>query len=155
MYVSSYENKLREVIDNQIKDLEQPECDLVKKLCDTMHERIVQRMHDDMKDYFMSNLRDDICHEAARLAEMHIQTALTGDEKEIKNMFGFNDFYKEKPVYYGSHPYQWDLIDAISARNPGVFVNEKIEQQAGRIRQLEADLARRLTYCENYHEPKP
>lgn len=152
MYISSYEAKLRELVDREIKDLEDPESDLIKKLCDTMHERIVQRMHDEMKDYFISNLRDDLCREASRMAEERIEAVLSGDDDEIKNLFGFHRHYKDRPVYDGRHPHQWDLIDSITARNPGLFINEKIEQQAGYIEQLESDLARHKQYCANHHD---
>ncbi len=151
MYVSIYDGVIDEAFRKGIDGLSETQEATIKVVIDELLERVSEGLRNSMKDWLIENLKDDIARKAAETAERMIESALAGDEDQIINLFGFYSHYKDRPVYGGKHPRQWDLLNAIIAKNPEPFVNEKIQQQASYIKQFEADFARHKQYCEDNH----
>jgi hypothetical protein len=121
---------------------------LVKKIVDDIWYEVVQRLHDSIDDYLGENLKDTLCARAAEVAEHMLRDALAGDDKELRNLFGFNDWYM-KHSYVGQLPTQWALIDALAKRHQGLIVDERIKQRDREIELLRlciTNLKRELAY---------
>lgn len=140
-YVSSYDEVFRKAfagaIEQMPEDHEAAIKDIYGKISDAVLEQLENYVQNDMK----SNLDGAICHAAKDVAESMLRSALAGDDAQIRNLFGFNDWYM-KHAYRGSLPTQWKLIDAIVERKPELFVNEKLAQQAAEIKELQAQAER-------------
>jgi hypothetical protein len=146
MYVSSYEEAFRKAFDQAIEqDALRDRTDVVKKLTDTLWEEVASKIRESIDTWLMDNIKDDICREAAKVAESMLSNAIAGDDKELRNLFGFNDWYM-KHAYIGRMPTQWALLDVIIKRHPDLFTNEKIAQQETELTMLRADLARLREY---------
>ncbi len=151
MYVNSYDKVFMEAYDRGVIDMPKELPDVVKKITDDIFEKVLNNLFDYIADDMKRNLDDSIRANAAKVAESMLMNALAGDDKEIRNLFGFNDWYM-KNLYIGSHPKQWDLIDAIVKRNPDLFVNEKITQLSGQVAHLQKENARMNTYITEMRE---
>ena len=113
------------------------------------------RIEDYVRDEMGSNAAIGLRDTAARMAESMLSNALAGDDKTIRNLFGFNDWYM-KTLYMGSLPTQWALIDAIVARCPDIFAEERVKQRDAEIVELNrkiANLTRQLEWLKNPENP--
>jgi hypothetical protein len=150
-YVSSYDQVFMDAFDKGIKEMPQDLSDLVKVVLDKVHEDVLEKVRYYIMDDMKSNLDNDIRDHASNVASSMLANALAGDNKEIRNLFGFSDWYM-KHLYIGDKPTQWALIDAIVARQPDLFVSERIAQRDAEIVNLNqqiANLARQLDYMKN------
>lgn len=118
---------------------------LKKEIVDNVFQDIVHQVEGYISDQMAMNLDDMIREKAREVAESMLMNAIAGDDKDIKNLFGFDDWYM-KHSYIGSMPTQWKLIDALMERKPELFTNEKIAQQKSQIDLLEKELARVTEY---------
>jgi hypothetical protein len=112
---------------------------LVKKLVDEIWEQAVTQLHNSIDDYLGENLKDATRRRAAEVAEHMLRDALAGDDKQLRNLFGFNEWYM-KHAYSGNFPTQWALLDVLIARRPDLLVDEKIRQQAREIELLKQNI---------------
>ena len=135
----------------------------IKKIADEVIARIVERIEDDIRGRFLENMRDAVCAKAAEVAAQMIESALTGDQNEIRRIFGF---YEHRPgdekhlALWGHKPTAWGLINAIVAANPAVFQTEALRQRDETILALEDerkkliknqnDLAEQLAVARGY-----
>ena len=114
---------------------------VIKLLLDKTFEEVATKI----ENYILENLRDKLKEEvkdvAAEVAESMLCSALAGDNQEIKNLFGFHSWYNQR-AYVGKLPTQWALIDAIVARNPGLFESERIKQLETDVQYLKEENAR-------------
>ena len=149
VYVSSYEDDLREGLAEAISKLPDEHKEMINKITDTICEAIQEKVRYNTEEYLAESIKDDICHRASKVAESMIMSALAGDDKEIKNLFGFNDWYM-KNLYMGKLPREWALIDAIAERKPEIFHDEKIKQQEAQIVELQREVARLKNYWAGY-----
>jgi hypothetical protein len=150
-FVSSYDQAFLDAFDKGIKEMPQDLSGLVKATLDRVHEEVLSSLQFYIQDDMKSNLDREIRSHAADVASSMLANALAGDDKEIRNLFGFNDWYM-KNLYLGREPTQWALIDAIVARRPDVFVDERIAQRDAEIQELNrrvANLMRRVEHLEN------
>ena len=152
-YVSSYDQAFMDAFDKGIKEMPDTLQNMVKTMLDKFHDEILGNLQYYIQDEMKSNLDGEIRGHAAKVAESMLANALAGDDREIRNLFGFNDWYM-KHLYIGSKPTQWALIDALVERRPDIFVNERIAQRDAEIMQLNqqvSNLQRQLNYMkENY-----
>ena len=130
VYVNSFEQNFRDAFDESA-ELPEDYCNLIKKIEDNIWEAVQNKLRDNTVEYLKSNIQDDICAEAAKVAESMISNALAGDDETLRNLFGFSDWYL-KHRYIGDHLTQYKLLDMLVERNPQFFSDEKIKQ-------LEAD----------------
>lgn len=124
---------------------------LVKKLIDDIWESVVQQLQDSISDYLYENLKDRMCDSASKVAESMLTNALAGDSKELRNLFGFNEWYT-KHLYSGRLPTQWALVDALALRHKDLIVDERIKQRDAEIAGLKQQIsnqARRIAHMEN------
>lgn len=155
MHVSSYEETIRAAFDKALDEFTPDDKNkLVKNLADTVCADVVDRVRDYIDDHLYQNIKGAVCQKAAEVAESMLRNALAGDDKTIRNLFGFNDWYM-KHAYVGRLPTQWALIDAIIERKPELFAEERAAQQARHIEvltaendRLKAELARQRDYYE-------
>jgi hypothetical protein len=148
-HVSSYDDVFKNAYDKGVKEMPAELPELVKKIVDNFHEDVLTRLHYYIVDEMKPNIDRDICDHAAKVAESMISNALAGDDATIRNLFGFNEWYMTH-LYAGKLPTQWALIDAIAKRNPDLFVNEKIAQQAAEIAELNNVIARQKDTIEYF-----
>ena len=139
-YVSAYDQVFLDAFDKGIKEMPQDLSGLVKTMLDKMHEEVLSSLQYYIADEMKSNLDLEIRDHASKVASSMLANALAGDDKEIRSLFGFNEWYMKHP-YSGSRPTQWGPIDAITARRPDLFVSERIAQRDAEI----ADLNQRIT----------
>lgn len=150
VYVSSYEDVLRDGLEEAISKLPENHKDMINKITDTICQEIQENVRYNTEAYLAESIKDDITSRAAKVAESMLMNALAGDDKTIRNLFGFNDWYM-KNLYLGrSLPTQWALIDAIAKRNPDIFSDERISQQAAQIKALQAECTRLKNYWEGF-----
>lgn len=147
--VSSYEEVFRDAFDKAFGELPEQYPDLVKQVCDKIYEAVVERVRDDVRDYLAENIKDDLCRKAAEMAESMLMNALAGDDKEIRNLFGFSDWYM-RHLYLGQLPTQWALIDAITDRRPDIFLDERIKQREAEILNLKNENQRIRQLAEHW-----
>lgn len=112
---------------------------LVKKLVDEVWETAVSHLHASIDDYLGENLKDATKQRAAEVAEHMLRDALAGDDKQLRNLFGFNDWYM-KHTYTGNFPTQWALLDVLIARRPDLMVDERIKQRDREIELLRQNI---------------
>jgi hypothetical protein len=152
-FVSSYDQAFMDAFDKGIDQMPDKLPDLVKTLLDKVHEDVLDPLRNFIADEMKSILNAEIRDQAARVASSMLANALAGDSKEIRNLFGFSNWYM-KHLYLGKYPTQWALIDAIVARRPDLFVDERIAQRDAEILNLNQEVTRlkqRLDYmAENY-----
>ncbi len=149
VYVSSYEDDLREGLAEAISKLPDEHKEMINKITDTICEAIQENVRYNTEAYLAESIKDDICSRAAKVAESMIMNALAGDEKEIKNLFGFNDWYM-KNLYTGELPREWALIEAIVERKPDLFNDERFKQKDAEIANWKREAARLKKYWEGY-----
>lgn len=149
VYVTPYEEKLREGLEKAISEIPDDHKKMIDKITDTICESIQERVRSNTQEYLAASIQDDIFHRAAKVAESMLMNALAGEDKEIRNLFGFSDYYM-KSLYLGKLPTQWALIDAIAKRNPKIFGDERIKQQEAQISDLQRELTRVRSYWEGY-----
>src|SRR6185437_13397980 len=150
-FVSSYDQAFLDAFDKGIKEMPKDLSGLVKATLDRVHDDVLSSLQFYIQHDMQSNLDGEIRSHAAEVASSMLANALAGDDKEIRNLFGFNDWYM-KHLYMGSTPTQWALIDAIVARRPDLFVDERIAQRDAEVRELNrqiANLKRRIEHLEN------
>lgn len=153
-YVSSWDEEFRttfrKAFDRAIE--EQPDrAPLVKKLIDEIWEQVVTSLQDSISDYLYENMKDRICDAASKVAESMLANALAGDSKELRNLFGFNDWYM-KHLYSGKLPTQWALIDALALRHKDLIVDERVKQRDAQLADKDAKIAnlhRHVEYLKN------
>lgn len=154
-YVSPYADEIRETLGKGFDAAMEAQPDrapLVKKLVDTIYEEVVTQLHDSIDLYLGENLRDALCGQAAKIAESMLMNALAGDNAELRNLFGFHDWYMKHARNFDRLPSQWALVDALVQRNPALFVDERIAQRDSEIAMLKAAnlrLNERLEYLKN------
>jgi len=131
VYVSRFE----EALDVALVELPEKHTDMINNITDTICGAIQERVRECTVDYLADSIKEDISERAAKVAESMLMNALAGDDQTIRNLFDFNSYYM-KNLYLGSLPTQWALIDAIAERNPKLFSDERIKQQAAQIVEL-------------------
>ena len=151
MYVNSYDEVFKEAFKKGVDTMPDKLKEIVKTLSDTIHEQVLDNLFYTIENDMKDNLDCAISSTAAKVCESMLMNALAGDDKEIRNLFGFNDWYM-KSLYLGQMPTQWALIDAIIAKNPEVFVNERIAQQARVIEELNRTSIRQKEYIAQLRE---
>jgi hypothetical protein len=132
-YVSMYEREFREAFSHSLDALDtEPFEQSVKKIVERIADDVVYRVHDDVRDRLISSIGDSICAKAAEVATRMLESALAGDEKEIKQLFGFYDYREGGMAHMAFHfspkPQRWQLIEALMERGPDVFIDERIGQ---------------------------
>ena len=149
--VSSFEDRFREAFDTA-KDLPQDYEDLIKRIEDYIWDKVQNKLREGTVYYLKDNIQDDICQEAASVAESMLRNALAGDNKTLRNLFGFSDWYM-RHRYLGDHPTEYALLDHLIQRHPDLFVNEKIAQLETDNAALKKEINRiRTYYREKYEE---
>jgi hypothetical protein len=126
---------------------------IVKAMVDQVHDEALDQLTSYITDEMRSNINAEIRNQAASVASSMLANALAGDDRQIRTLFGFNDWYM-KHLYSGSKPTQWALIDALVARRPDLFVSERIAQRDAEIGLLTQEVCRlkeRLAYMENHY----
>lgn len=138
-FVNSYEKIFRDAFDRGLEAIRPEDKEaLVKKLVDEICEATVDRVRSAIDEDLLANVRDNLCREAARVAESMLMTALAGDDAALRNLFGFDDWYMKTP-YVGQLPTQWKLIEALIERRPDLFVDERIAQRDAEVEALRRD----------------
>lgn len=148
-----YVNRFQEALDVALGKLPEKHMDMIKKITDTICEAVQENVRYNTEEYLADSIKDDIAGRAAKVAESMLMNALAGDDKTIRNLFGFNDYYM-KNLYLGRLPTEWALIDAIAERNPKIFSDEMIKQQAAQIEELQKTCDRLRKYCDDHHKEK-
>ena len=134
-FVSSYDEVFVNAFDKGIKEMPTDLSKLVTTMLDKFHEEVLSSLLNSIVDDMKGNLDREIMDYAAKVASSMLANALAGDSKEIRNLFGFNEWYM-KYLYAGSRPTQWALIDAIVERRPDIIVDERIRQRDAEIAEL-------------------
>lgn len=141
-YVSSYDQVFREAFASGLDHMPlEHQGEAIKKIYDAITEAVLDRLENYIAGDMKSNLDDELCRTAAKVAESMLMSAIAGEDKQIKNLFGFNDFYMKNP-YMGQLPTQWKLLDSIIERRPDLFIDEKLSQQAVEIDALRSQIKR-------------
>ena len=151
--VSRYDDAFIEAFGRGVEELPDAQTKLVKDIVDRIQEEVVTQIEAYVRDDMARNCSDALRETAAQMTESMLSNALAGDNYTIRNLFGFNDWYL-KSLYIGPRPTQWALIDAIVARCPDVFLDERLAQrdaEIARMAQDKANLMRRIQYLENPH----
>lgn len=149
MYVSSYEESLRDGLDKALSQLPEDHKKMIDKITDTICEAIQENVRYNTETYLAESIKDDITSRAAKVAESMLMNAIAGDDKEIKNLFGFNDWYM-KNLYMGKLPREWSLIEAIVERKPEIFIDERFKQKDAQIANLQREVAQLKNYWDGY-----
>jgi hypothetical protein len=149
MHVSSYEEVLREGLDKALSELPEDHKQMINKITDTICEAIQESVRYNTEAYLAEAIKDDIASRAAKVAESMLMNAISGDDKTIRNLFGFNDWYM-KNLYMGKLPREWALIEAIVERKPDLFNDERFKQKDAQIANLQREVARLKNYWEGY-----
>lgn len=132
-FVSSYEEQFMEAFDRGVQQLPEDRTKIVKDIVDKIHEEVITQLHYYIEDDLKKSLDDQIRDHASKVASSMLANALAGDDREIRNLFGFSDWYMKYAGVSGDLPTQWKLIDALVARRPDVFVDERIKQREREI----------------------
>ncbi|MDY3551461.1 hypothetical protein R5W24_000537 [Gemmata sp. JC717] len=149
VYVSSYEEALRDGLAEALSSLPDDHKEMIDEITDMICEKVQEQVRYNTEAYLAESIKDDITTRAAKVAESMLMNALAGDDRTIRNLFGFNDWYM-KSLYSGRLPTEWALIDAIIERKPELFLDERLKQNAALIKQLQAECARLRNYWEGY-----
>lgn len=146
MYVGSYDEAFRTAFANALEDIQKdPFEDTVKNLVNRIGEDVLDRVRDQISDTMISDVGDKICAKAAEVATRMLEEALAGDDDQLRNLFGFYSHQQRYDFYY--HSQRWVLIEALMARRPDFFVDERLAQLEGKIEALQkqnASLQERL-----------
>lgn len=133
-FVSSYDDAVRKAFDAfEFKDKEK----IVTTLVDEIIEQVVDKARDEISSSLLADIQDDICRRAARIASSMLADALAGNDEQIRSLFGFDDYYLQHRFSDSRFPTQWNLIEAIAARRPDLFVDERIKQLEWKLGELE------------------
>lgn len=151
VYVNQYQDTIQDAFKLATENLPDDHTKLVNDISDKICEQVSEKVRDLTTEYLFVNMADDIQRVAAKTAESMIMNALAGDDRELRNLFGFSDWYM-KNLYLGALPTQWELIDKLMERQPDVFCNEKIAQQQAEIEQLRHDKIRLTEYIKSMRE---
>jgi len=127
IFVSSYEKAIRDAFDSVSNDLPGDHEKLITKISDEICEAVSENIRNRVRDYLMENIKDDICRDAASVAESMLANAMAGDDKQLRNLFGFNEWYM-KHLYTGNYPTQYALLDMLIKRHPTLFADERMRQ---------------------------
>jgi hypothetical protein len=118
-----------------VEELPEDKTQLVKDIVEKIHEQVIESIEEYIWNEMASKAADKLRDTAAKMAESMLSNALAGDDEAIRNLFGFNGWYM-KSFYIGTRPKQWALIDAIVARRPDIFVDERVKQRDAEIVEL-------------------
>jgi hypothetical protein len=140
-FVSGYEQAFLDAFGRGIEELPEEHAALVKAIVDKIHEEVSDRIMQHVNEEMASAAADHLRDVAAKMCSSMLGNALAGDDKQIRNLFGFNDWYL-KHGYLGDHPTEWKLIDAIVERRPDIFLDERLAQRDREIADLRRDLQR-------------
>ena len=146
MYVSTYDPIFRKAFEGACAGFDETaQAVLSDKFAKCMREALYE-LQGDIENNMASNMEDELCRRAASVAEQMIQAALAGDDKTIRNLFGFYDGYHSE-VYPSdllryNLPQQWRLVNAIVVANPTLFQDERFRQQESTIESLRAEVAK-------------
>lgn len=150
VFVSPFEEQFTESLTKATEDLPEQYEELIKDIEDKIWNAVQDKLRDSTVHYLKDNMKDDILQHAAKVAESMISNALAGDDKTLRNLFGFSDWYM-KNRYLGEHPREYKLLDMLVERHPDFFVNEKIKQLETDNKALNHELQRlRAYYYEKY-----
>jgi len=127
MYVSIYNETFDKAIENSIEQMPDRVVDLAKTMTDAIFDRVWTNLEEYILNDMKANLDSNLKNAAAKIAESMLMNALAGDDKEIRNLFGFSDYYM-RHMYIGNLPTQWSLITAIVKSNPDLFKDERLNQ---------------------------
>lgn len=141
-FVSSYEEQFMEAFDRGIQQLPEDRTKVVKDIVDKIHEEVISQLHYYIEDDLKKNVDDQIRDHASKVASSMLANALAGDDQQIRKLFGFNDWYMKYAGVNRDLPTQWALIDALVARRPDIFVDERITQRDAEIKNLTERVAR-------------
>lgn len=147
-FVSTYDEVFKEAFSKGIQEMPESLPGLVKDILDKVHEEVLQSLGNYIQDEMKSNMDREIMGFASEVTESMLSNALAGDSKEIRNLFGFNEWYM-KHLYMGKKPTQWALIDALVARRPDLIIDERISQRDVEIQELNrqiSNLQNRIDY---------
>lgn len=150
--VSSFDEKFMEAFGRGCDAIPSDQTKTIKKIIDQIHESVVSDLQYYIEEDLKQNMNHTIRDEASRVASSMLANALAGDDKEIRNLFGFNEWYMKHHFTFGTLPSQWALIDALVARRPDLFVSERIAQREAEISALQASVARQKEYIERLIE---
>lgn len=149
MHVSSYEDEFRESLDKALSELPEDHKKMINKVTGTICEAIQEQVRYNTENYLAEAIKDDIAQRAAKVAESMLMNALAGDDHTLRNLFGFSDWYM-KNLYLGKLPTQWALIEAIVAKNPQLFNDERFKQKDAEIAHWKAETFRLKAYWAGY-----
>lgn len=149
VYVNSYEEIFKDGLENALKKLPDEYLELINKITDTIFEKCQEKIRYETETYLAESIKDDIINRAAKVAESMLMNALAGDEKEIRNLFGFHDWYM-KHAYIGNLPREWKLIEKIIEKRPDIFIDEKIKQLETQVEILKKECFRLKCYWDGY-----
>ncbi len=141
MYTDSVRQAFSKVLENEEFANQEK---IVSSLVDKILVDVMDRLHYFITEDMINNIGDTISAKAATVAEHMLRDALAGDDKELRNLFGFNDWYMKHAFSTSPLPKQWALIDAIAERHPQFFVDERILQRDKEIALLK-DNVQKLT----------
>lgn len=152
-YVNSHDQAFVNAFGRGVERLPDDRTKLVKDIVDRVHEEVVSQVMHYVTEEMAGNAADALREEAAKMTSSMLANALAGDDKEIRNLFGFNEWYM-RFSYLGILPKQWALIDAIVARRPDIFLDERLKQRDREITTLNADIARLKAYVHRLEYPE-
>lgn len=127
MHVSPYTDKIQEAFNLAVNELPDDHTKLVEGIVDKIGEAVLDKVRDQARSYLLENISDDIQRAAASVAESMLMNALAGSKPELRNLFGFSEWYM-KNLYMGDYPREYQLLDMLVQRNPTLFVDEKLAQ---------------------------
>ena len=158
-YVSSYDEQFMEAFDRGVQQLPEDRIKVVKDIVDKIHEEVITQLHYYIEDDLKKNVDAQIRDHASKVASSMLANALAGDDQEIRKLFGFSDWYMKYAGVNRDLPTQWALIDALIARRPDIFVDERIKQREREIAALTERVGRleaaNLRLREYYGEAQP
>jgi cell division protein FtsB len=126
---------------------------IVENIVKNVLESVVDKVQFQISDYLIENIKGDVCQKAAEIAEHMLRDALAGDDKELRNLFNFNDWYMQYSMPLSVNlPKQWKLIDAIVKRHPQFFVDERIKQYEKHVESLKANIQRLEKHIDELRE---
>lgn len=147
-YVNSYDDKFMDAFGRGITSIPDDKANTIKDMVEKIHEEVISKIEYYVIDELKSNLDDQIRQEAASVASSMLANAIAGDDKEIRNLFGFSEYYMQYAHDFNNLPKQWALIDALVVRRPDLFVDERIAQRDREIVALKHEMKRLREYME-------
>lgn len=150
--VSSYDEKFMEAFGRGALTIPENKAKIIKDMVEKIHEDVISQIEYYVIDELKMNVNGAIRQEASEVARSMLMNALAGDDKEIRNLFGFNEWYMKHVWNFDRLPTQWALIDALIDRRPELFVDERIKQREAEIEGLQAKLKRANEECERLRE---